>query len=54
MKTANYYRNKPNELNKSLLTVIPESPRVPQSGLPPIYNWAMFDEEANHTIKIVK
>lgn len=43
MKTANYYRNKPNELNKSFLTVIPDAPRVPQPGLPPSYDWAMFD-----------
>lgn len=35
MKTAQYYRGKPSELNKSLLAVIPESPRVPHSGLPP-------------------
>ncbi|XP_031620870.1 uncharacterized protein LOC116339242 isoform X2 [Contarinia nasturtii] len=48
MKTANYYRNKSSELNKSLLTVIPESPRVSQSGLPPNYDWAMFDEEHNY------
>lgn len=53
MKTANFYRNRPNELNKTLLHVIPDSPRVPQSGLPSNYNWAMFDGEANHTIKAV-
>lgn len=48
MKTANFYRNKSNELTKSLLTVIPESPRVSQSGLPANYDWAMFDEEHNY------
>lgn len=53
MKTANYYRNRSNELNKSLLTVIPESPRVPQSGLPSNYNWAMFDGEVNYTTRTV-
>lgn len=48
MKTANYYRTKPSELNKSFLTVIPESPRVAQSGLPANYDWAMFDDETNY------
>lgn len=47
MKTANFYRNRPSELSKSLLSVIPESPRVPQSGLPSNYDWAMFDEDTN-------
>lgn len=48
MKTAQYYRSRPSELSKSLLTVIPESPRVPHSGLPPNYEWAMFDVETNY------
>lgn len=48
MKTANYYRTKPSELNKSFLTVIPESPRVAQSGLPANYDWSMFDGENNY------
>lgn len=54
MKTANYYKNRPNELNKSLLTIIPESPRVPQSGLPSNYDWSMFDDENHHAIKNVR
>lgn len=48
MKTANYYRTKPSELNKSFLTVIPESPRVAQSGLPANYDWSMFDGENSY------
>lgn len=45
MKTANFYKSRPSELDKSLLTVIPEAPRVSQAGLPPNYDWSMFNEE---------
>lgn len=45
MKTANFYKSRPSELDKSLLTVIPDAPRVPQTGLPSNYDWSMFDDE---------
>lgn len=53
MKTATYYRSRANELNKSLLIVIPESPRVPHSGLPANYDWSMFDNENRPVIRHV-
>lgn len=47
MKTATYYKNKPNDIDRSLLTVVPDAPRVPQQGLPASYDWSMFTDEAN-------
>lgn len=49
MKTPAYYKSKPNDIDRSLLTVIPEAPRVPQQGLPPGYDWNMFVEDAMFT-----
>ncbi|KAJ6640937.1 hypothetical protein Bhyg_05870, partial [Pseudolycoriella hygida] len=49
MKTPNYYKAKPNDIDRSLLTVIPEAPRVPQQGLPPGYDWNMLAEDSNLT-----
>lgn len=46
MKTAAQYKAKPSDLDRSLLTVIPEAPRVPQQGLPPGYDWQMMSEDA--------
>lgn len=46
MKTATYYKNKPNDIDRSLLTVVPEAPRVPQQGLPAGYDWSMFTDVA--------
>ena len=45
MKTASHYRSKPNDLDRTLLTVIPDAPRVPFPGLPAIYDWNMFHDE---------
>lgn len=45
MKIANFYKSRPSELDKSLLTVIPDAPRVPQPGLPSNYDWSMFNDE---------
>lgn len=44
MKTANFYKARPSELDKSLLAVIPDAPRVPQTGLPSNYDWSMFND----------
>lgn len=44
MKTATYYKNKPSDIDRSLLTVVPDAPRVPQQGLPASYDWSMFTE----------
>lgn len=49
MKTANFYKSRHSELDKSLLTVIPDAPRVPQPGLPSNYDWSMFDESAQNS-----
>lgn len=49
MKTAAHYKAKPNDIDRSLLTVIPEAPRVPQQGLPPGYDWNMLAEDAMFT-----
>ena len=46
MKTPAYYKTKPNDIDRSLLTVIPDAPRVPQDGLPPGYDWNMLGEDA--------
>lgn len=45
MKTPAYYKAKPNDIDRSLLTVIPDAPRVPQQGLPPGYDWNMLIED---------
>ncbi|XP_053691986.1 uncharacterized protein LOC128740472 [Sabethes cyaneus] len=41
-KPAEYYKNKPNEIDRSLLTVIPEAPRISQQGFPAYFDWSMF------------
>lgn len=46
MKTPAHYKAKPNDIDRSLLTVIPEAPRVPQQGLPPGYDWNMLSDDA--------
>lgn len=49
MKTPAYYKAKPNDIDRSLLTVIPEAPRVPQQGLHPGYDWNMLADDTNQT-----
>ncbi|XP_058122433.1 uncharacterized protein LOC131293299 [Anopheles ziemanni] len=52
-KVAEYYKNKPTDIDRSLLSVIPEAPRISQQGFPAYFDWAMFtleddsDEVAN-------
>lgn len=46
MKTPAYYKSKPNDIDRSLLTIIPDAPRVPQQGMPPGYDWKMLAEDA--------
>lgn len=53
MKTATFYRNKSNELDKSLLHLIPDAPRVPHSGVPPHFDWSMFEEEGTQKVSNV-
>lgn len=43
MRPPEHYRNKPSDLDRSLLRVIPEAPRTPRS--PPNFDWAMFFDE---------
>lgn len=47
MKTPAYYKNKPNDIDRSLLTNVPDAPRVPQPGLPTGYDWTMFGDDTN-------
>lgn len=53
MKTASFYRSKPSELDKSLLHVIPDAPRVPHSSVPPHFDWSMFEEEGSQRLSNV-
>ncbi|XP_049283109.1 uncharacterized protein LOC125763731 isoform X1 [Anopheles funestus] len=41
-KPAEYYKNKPSDIDRSLLSVIPEAPRISQQGFPAYFDWAMF------------
>lgn len=43
-KTAAYYKSKPNDLDRSLLTIIPEAPRIAQQGFPPNFDWSFITE----------
>lgn len=47
MKTPAYYKSKPNDIDRSLLTNVPDAPRVPQPGLPTGYDWTMFGDDSN-------
>lgn len=44
MKTAAHYKQKPNDIDRSQLTVVPDAPRVPQPGLPATYDWSLFGD----------
>lgn len=50
MKSTNYYKTHGFELEKSLLTVIPDAPRVPHSGLPAGCDWNMFNSKTNSPV----
>ncbi|XP_035915011.1 uncharacterized protein LOC118513411 isoform X2 [Anopheles stephensi] len=41
-KPAEHYKNKPSDIDRSLLSVIPEAPRISQQGFPAYFDWAMF------------
>uniref|UniRef100_A0A182P317 Uncharacterized protein n=1 Tax=Anopheles epiroticus TaxID=199890 RepID=A0A182P317_9DIPT len=41
-KPAEYYKNKPADIDRSLLAVIPEAPRISQQGFPSYFDWSMF------------
>uniref|UniRef100_A0A182NBZ6 Uncharacterized protein n=1 Tax=Anopheles dirus TaxID=7168 RepID=A0A182NBZ6_9DIPT len=41
-KPAEYYKNKSGDIDRSLLSVIPEAPRISQQGFPAYFDWAMF------------
>uniref|UniRef100_A0A182JMH5 Uncharacterized protein n=1 Tax=Anopheles atroparvus TaxID=41427 RepID=A0A182JMH5_ANOAO len=44
-KPAEHYKNKPTDIDRSLLSVIPEAPRISQQGFPAYFDWAMFTLE---------
>ncbi|XP_055589615.1 uncharacterized protein LOC129741846 isoform X2 [Uranotaenia lowii] len=46
-KLAEYYKNKPSDIDRSLLTVIPEAPRISQQGFPSHFDWSMFTIDAD-------
>lgn len=46
IKTPTYYKNKPSDIDRSLLTVIPDCPRIPQPGPPIGFDWSLFSDEA--------
>ncbi|XP_055708436.1 uncharacterized protein LOC129804827 isoform X2 [Phlebotomus papatasi] len=43
MKAAEYYRQRPSEIDRSLLTVIPEAPRIAQT-IQPDFDWSIITE----------
>lgn len=48
MKNAAYYKHKPHDIDRSLLTIVPEAPRVPQENHP---DWsALVDEVGKLTV----
>lgn len=50
MRHPAYYRSKPHEVDKTLLHVVPEAPRVPKK--PPTFDWSMFfDEDAANNVR---
>lgn len=51
MKTPAYYKNKPNDIDRSLLTIVPDAPRVPQQGLPAGYDWNMFGDDSTKQLQ---
>ncbi|ETN58624.1 hypothetical protein AND_009781 [Anopheles darlingi] len=44
-KPAEYYKNKPSDIDRSLLSVVPEAPRISQQGFPAYFDWGMFTLE---------
>lgn len=44
MKLAAYYKNRPSDMDKSLLTMIPDAPRIPHPVIPTNYDWNLLEE----------
>lgn len=55
MKSPGYYRGKSSELDRSLLHVVPEAPRVSKRGPPQSFDWNMFfdNDSANNVQNIL-
>lgn len=47
VKTAQYYKAKPSEIDASKLTVIPEAPRISKSAFPKNWSWRSLESEDN-------
>lgn len=45
-KAPGYYKTKPSELERALLTVIPEAPRVPSKTFPSGWDWGILSGAA--------
>lgn len=45
LKLASYYKTKPSDIDRSLLTLIPEAPRIPQSRIDGNFDWSCIGEE---------
>lgn len=52
LKLASYYKTKPSDIDRSLLTVIPEAPRIPQSRTEANFDWSCIGEELIKTNSI--
>ncbi|XP_038210051.1 uncharacterized protein LOC119830933 [Zerene cesonia] len=44
-KTPAYYINRPQEIDKNLLKVLPDAPRTPSSAYPPSWDWKILDTD---------
>lgn len=53
MKMAGYYKNRPSEIDKSLLTVIPDAPRIPQPVTPNNYDWSLLEENRPNISNVI-
>lgn len=52
MKMAAHYKNRPSEIDRSLLTVIPDAPRIAQPVVPNSYDWSILDENRSNSNSI--
>lgn len=41
-KSAAFYKQNPKDIDRSLLTVIPEAPRIAAQNLTPNFDWTMI------------
>lgn len=44
-KAAAFYKNRPSDIDQSLLTVLPEAPRVSRPSYPKHWDWRILEAE---------